>query len=77
MAQASQDPGNPLLVEVTRGGMVESRHRAAFAVSDSAGKILHSAGDFERPVYGRSAIKALQALPLIETGAAEVLWPRR
>ena len=30
-------------------------------------------GDIERPVYPRSAIKALQALPLIESGAADRL----
>jgi L-asparaginase II len=63
--------GNPLLVEVTRGAMVESRHRAAFAVADTDGRIVMSAGDFERPVYARSAIKPLQALPLLESGAAD------
>jgi L-asparaginase II len=51
--------------------MVESWHRAAFAVSDPDGKIVLHAGDFERPVYPRSAIKPLQALALVETGAAE------
>ena len=64
------DP-NPLLVEVTRGDMVESRHRASYAVVDSEGRVVLQAGAFERPIYGRSAIKALQAIPLMETGAAE------
>ncbi|MEX2202140.1 MAG: asparaginase [Dongiaceae bacterium] len=65
-------PGaNPLLVEVTRGDAVESRHRAAVAVSDALGRILRQWGDIERPVYARSSLKPLQALPLIETGAAE------
>ncbi len=63
--------GNPQLVEATRGAMVESRHRAAFAVADTDGRIVLSGGDFERPVYARSAIKPLQALPLIESGAAD------
>ena len=62
---------NPLLVEVTRGDMVESRHRASYAVCDSAGRVVLSAGDHEALVYGRSAIKPLQAIPLVETGAAE------
>lgn len=62
---------NPLLVEVTRGGMVESRHRAAIAVVDAQGKVVRGWGDIERPVYGRSAIKPLQALPLVESGAAD------
>ena len=61
---------NPVLVEVTRGDMVESRHRAAFAVADAQGRVVASAGDIERPVYARSAIKPLQAIPLVESGAA-------
>ncbi len=70
------DPGqtevaNPLLVEVTRGPMVESRHRAAFAVADPGGTVVLHTGDIARPVYPRSAIKPLQALALVETGAAE------
>jgi len=62
---------NPLAVDVTRGDMVESRHRAAVAVVDAAGRTVGAWGDVARPVYGRSAMKPLQALPLIETGAAE------
>lgn len=64
-------PANPILAEVTRGAMVESRHRASLAVIDTAGRVMLSAGDHQAPVYGRSAIKPLQALPLIESGAAE------
>jgi L-asparaginase II len=62
---------DPLLVEVTRGDMVESRHRAAVAIVDAAGKLAAAWGDIDRPIYGRSAIKPLQALPLIESGAAD------
>ena len=62
---------NPVLVEATRGAMVESRHRGAFAVVDVKGRVVASAGDTERPVYARSAIKPLQAIPLVESGAAE------
>jgi len=65
------DPANPLLVEITRGQMVESRHRAAVAVCDPDGKVVRHWGDIDRPIYARSAIKPLQALPLIETGAAD------
>ncbi|MEQ8355000.1 MAG: asparaginase [Kiloniellaceae bacterium] len=61
---------DPLLVEVTRGDQVESRHRAAVAVADTDGKLVLSVGDYERPVYARSAIKSLQAMALVETGAA-------
>jgi len=62
---------NPALIEVTRGEMVESRHRVAVAVVDASGKLVESWGDIERPIYGRSAVKPLQALPLLETGAAD------
>lgn len=62
---------DPILVEVTRGTLVESRHRGAAIVVDAAGGIVLAWGDVERPVYPRSAIKPLQALPLVETGAAD------
>ena len=61
---------NPVLVEVTRGGLVESAHRGAFAVVDGAGKVVASTGDVDRPVFPRSAIKVFQGIPLVETGAA-------
>ncbi len=64
---------NPVLVEVTRGPLVESRHRGAIAITDETGKLVYSIGDVERPVFPRSAIKVLQALPLVESGAAEAL----
>lgn len=68
---AAEGGANPLLVELTRGDMVESVHRARYAVVDNDGRVVLQAGDIEAPVYGRSAIKSLQAIPLIETGAAE------
>ncbi len=68
---ASDRNANPVLVEATRGAVVESRHRGAFAVVDVEGRVVASAGDTERPVYARSAIKPLQAIPLVESGAAE------
>jgi L-asparaginase II len=61
----------PILVEVVRGQMVESRHRATVAVVDAEGHVVASWGDIEQPLYGRSAIKPLLALPLIESGAAD------
>lgn len=61
----------PILVEVRRGSMVESRHRGAYAAVDGEGQIVAAAGDIERPIYARSAIKPILALPLVESGAAE------
>ena len=62
---------NPVLVEVLREGRVESRHRGALVVADARGAIIGAIGDIHRPVYPRSAVKAIQALPLVETGAAD------
>ncbi|MBT3396552.1 MAG: asparaginase, partial [Alphaproteobacteria bacterium] len=62
---------NPLIVEVTRGDMVESRHRGDCVVIDAAGAVAHAWGDGDRLIYPRSAIKPLQALALMETGAAD------
>ena len=61
---------NELIVEVTRGDMVESRHRGACVVVDAAGRTVHAWGDADRIIYPSSAIKPLQTLALIETGAA-------
>ncbi|MBI2236236.1 MAG: asparaginase [Magnetospirillum sp.] len=61
---------NPVLVEVVRGQHVESRHRGAAVVADAAGRVVAAWGDGERPVYPRSAVKPLQTLPLLESGAA-------
>jgi L-asparaginase II len=62
---------NPVLVEVTRGPAVESAHRGAVAVVDGAGRAVLAIGDTRERVYPRSAVKLLQALPLVESGAAD------
>ncbi|MDX1738078.1 MAG: asparaginase [Alphaproteobacteria bacterium] len=62
---------NPVLVEVTRGSIVESRHRGSIAIVDVNGKVQAAWGDVTSPIYGRSSIKAFQALPVLETGAAD------
>jgi L-asparaginase II len=62
---------NPILVEVLRGSLVESRHRGAVAVADADGGAVLAVGDVATPIFPRSAIKALQALPLVESGAAD------
>lgn len=61
----------PILVEVTRGTMVESRHAGSVAVVDARGKVVLACGDVDQAIYPRSAIKPIQALPLVESGAAD------
>ena len=62
---------NPFLIEVTRGSLIESRHRGSVAIVDADGTPVLALGDVERRVYPRSAVKAIQALPLVESGIAD------
>ena len=64
---------DPVLVEATRGGIVESRHRGAVVVVDAQGGTVLLVGDADQAVFPRSAVKALLALPLVESGAADRL----
>jgi L-asparaginase II len=64
---------NPVLVEAWRGNAVESEHAGSLAVLDADGSVVLSLGDIDRPVFPRSAVKALQALPLVESDAADRL----
>lgn len=63
----------PTLVEALRGGAVESFHRGALAIVDAHGALHTALGDIDRPVFPRSAVKVLQALPLVASGAADDL----
>ncbi|MQX37123.1 asparaginase [Roseospira navarrensis] len=59
-------PDNPVLVATTRGETVENHHRGAAIVLDAEGNVVLAWGDVERPVFARSALKPMQALPLLE-----------
>jgi len=62
---------NPVLVELIRGGWVENRHRAAFVVRDGAGRVVARVGDTARPIFPRSAVKSMQALAMVTSGAID------
>ncbi|MCO5063160.1 MAG: asparaginase [Rhizobiaceae bacterium] len=64
---------DPVLIEVMRGDFVESRHRGAIAIFDFDGKPMVELGDVGYPLFPRSSVKSMQALPLIESGAADAL----
>src|SRR5258708_33753786 len=71
-AMSSQAPqSDPVLVEILRGDLVESRHRGAAAIVDAAGIIVASWGDVERPVFAGSALKPLQSRPRVGSRAAD------
>jgi L-asparaginase II len=60
-----------IVVEVTRGNLVESVHHVAACAVDARGELLLSAGDIDVPVYLRSAAKPLIAAAVLEAGAGE------
>lgn len=65
-------PGaRPFIVEVRRGAQVESRHPVIAAVVDADGRLVAGWGDAGAMIFPRSSNKALQALPLVESGAAD------
>ncbi|MZQ81693.1 asparaginase [Paenibacillus sp. 5J-6] len=63
-------PSNTI-VRVYRGNITESIHRVHLAVVNTKGSLLHSAGDPQLLTFARSTAKLIQALPVIESGAAE------
>ncbi|WP_417845339.1 asparaginase [Thalassospira povalilytica] len=62
---------NPILVEATRGDMVESFHRGRYVVMKADGTVIDQGGDIDALMYPRSAIKPLLAIPFLESGAVE------
>lgn len=62
---------NPVIAEVTRGGIVESRHRGTFCVVDASGRVVAAEGGIAAPVFPRSAIKAFQCQAMVDSGAAD------
>ena len=60
------------LVEVHRGDFLESLHHGHVVVADTAGQIIESWGDPAAVVLPRSAVKMIQALPLVASGAAAI-----
>lgn len=62
---------NPVQVRILRGRWVESVHRGAWVLVDADGGALEGSGDTMERIFARSSVKAFQALPLIESGAAE------
>lgn len=62
------DPEN--LCEVWRGDMLESIHAGHAVICDDAGQIVRAWGDPAALIYPRSSCKMIQALPLVESGAA-------
>ena len=61
----------PVVIEVTRGPLVESRHEGIAAVVKPDGTVVASWGDIDVRVLPRSANKPIQAMAFVESGAIE------
>ncbi len=60
-----------VVIEVTRGPLVESRHEGAAAVVKPDGSVVASWGDVDGAILPRSANKPIQAMAFVESGAVE------
>ncbi len=60
-----------IAIEYWRGERMESRARADVAVVDSLGQVRYWFGDPDRATFWRSSAKPFQAMPVIESGAAD------
>jgi L-asparaginase II len=63
---------HPILVELERGHVRESRHRGSYVVVGEQG-VLCGAGGFEEGMLPRSALKPLQLLPFFNSGGPDRL----
>ncbi|MGD8188947.1 asparaginase [Brevibacillus ginsengisoli] len=59
------------MVVVKRGNYIESTHAGSIAVVDRHGNLLYGLGDISRMTFTRSALKPVQAIPVLQSGAAE------
>lgn len=59
------------MIELWRGGMLESWHAGHAVICDDKGEIVEAWGDPQAIIFPRSSCKMIQALPLLESGAAE------
>jgi len=61
----------PVVIEVTRGPLVESRHEGIAAVVKADGTVVEAWGDIDTAILPRSANKPIQAMAFVESGAVE------
>lgn len=59
------------MVEIWRGPLAESHHSGHAVICDDSGQIVEAWGNPDEVVYPRSSSKMIQALPLLESGAAK------
>jgi L-asparaginase II len=62
----------PVRVEVTRGDVVECVHAVSLVILGPDGTVVTTAGEHDRPVYGRSSLKPAQAVAVLETPGVDL-----
>lgn len=60
----------PLAV-VTRNGYIESIHYGYVCVVNTSGHVMYNLGNYNTKIFLRSSAKPIQAIPLIQSGAAD------
>jgi L-asparaginase II len=63
--------GAVAMAQLWRGGILESAHVGHAVICDDRGEVVEAWGNPRAVIFPRSSCKMIQALPLIETGAAE------
>ncbi len=58
-----------MIIEIRRGSFLESSHQVQAQVVDANGEILYQSGPNDFDFFPRSAVKPLQSLLLLQTGA--------
>lgn len=72
MTMCKADISNKMIqVDVTRGQFIESQHSVVAVVVDENGRTVKEYGDSQLVTSPRSAIKMLQAIPFVASGAAD------
>lgn len=61
------------MVELWRGGWLESLHHGHAVICDASGAVAEAWGNPQAVIYPRSSCKMVQALPLLESGAGKGL----
>ena len=64
---------DPVLVTQTRAGYVERAHHGRVAIVGPDGDLVFSLGNVAAPMLPRSSCKILQAIPMVESGAAAAM----
>ena len=61
----------PVLAKIWRGDFLECVHRGHAVIANAKGEVIEAWGNPAQTILPRSSCKMLQALPLVESGAAD------